>query len=309
MGADLNPYAYVGGDVLGSVDPLGLQGVSAGGGARYEGGVLHMPAVNIHARPPRALTAKPVVIVAPRPALAPQSHGHAVNGQLPLEKALRAFRIFGGFMAADAVDLGSKLAQPGAFVTGQGVARGAVSAASPAAGAVINHVAPAPNPKDAGPEVGSFGVNYVLPAVTGAVGARGAGATAPRTSGAAGGGVVRGINRFGGVVSSSANPAGGLVVTAEGPVQGMDFAGHVNGGLIRGGPVNILSGVHGTEAGVMSADAAILQEDISMFGGIDGVTVHNTATLSASEISAMLRGPGTTIGAFCNSGICLAPFR
>ena len=180
MGADLNPYAYVGGDVLGSVDPLGLQGVSAGGGARYEGGVLHMPAVNIHARPPRALTAKPVVIVAPRPALAPQSHGHAVNGQLPLEKALRAFRIFGGFMAADAVDLGSKLAQPGAFVTGQGVARGAVSAASPAAGAVINHVAPAPNPKDAGPEVGSFGVNYVLPAVTGAAGARAAGATPPR---------------------------------------------------------------------------------------------------------------------------------
>ena len=51
---------------------------------------------------------------------------------------------------------------------------------SPAAGAVINHVAPAPNPKDAGPEVGSFGVNYVLPAVTGAAGARAAGATPPR---------------------------------------------------------------------------------------------------------------------------------
>ena len=83
---------------------------------------------------------------------------------------------------------------------------------SPAAGAVINHVAPAPNPKDAGPEVGSFGVNYVLPAVTGAVGARGAGATAPRTSGAAGGGVVRGINRFGGVVSTVTSPAAGAYI-------------------------------------------------------------------------------------------------
>ncbi|MCA9591501.1 MAG: hypothetical protein KC657_39670, partial [Myxococcales bacterium] len=57
---------------------------------------------------------------------------------------------------------------------------------SPAAGAVINHVAPAPNPKDAGPEVGSFGVNYVLPAVTGAVGARGAGGAAEASAGASG---------------------------------------------------------------------------------------------------------------------------
>jgi len=110
-------------------------------------------------------------------------------------------------------------------------------------------------------------------------------------------------------VSSSENAAGGLVVTAEGSVRGADFAGHVNAGLIRGGPVNILSGVHGTEAGIMSADAAILREDIAMFGQIEGVAIHDALSLSHSEISGMLNGPGTTIGAFCNSGACLAPFR
>lgn len=69
-----------------------------------------------------------------------------------------------------------------------------------------------------------------------------------------------------------------------------------------------MSGVHGNVAGVMTADAAILVEDVAAFGGIEGVTVHNLAELSPSAISGMLNGPGTTIGAFCNSGACLAPF-
>ena len=59
---------------------------------------------------------------------------------------------------------------------------------------------------------------------------------------------------------------------------------------------------------MMTADAAILAEDVAAFGGIEGVTVHNLAELSASAISGMLKGPGTTIGAFCNSGACLAAF-
>jgi RHS repeat-associated protein len=122
-------------------------------------------------------------------------------------------------------------------------------------------------------------------------------------------GTLRGINRFGGVVSSTGNTAGGVVVTAEGSVQGVDFAGHVNAGLMRGGPVNILSGVHGSEAGIMTADAAIFAEDVAMFGRMEGVTIHDTASLSAAEVGGMLNGPGTTIGAFCNSGACLAPFR
>jgi hypothetical protein len=121
-------------------------------------------------------------------------------------------------------------------------------------------------------------------------------------------GTLRGINRFGGVVSSTGNTAGGVVVTAEGSVQGVDFAGHVNAGLMRGGPVNILSGVHGSEAGIMTADAAIFAEDVAMFGRMEGVTIHDTASLSAAEVGGMLNGPGTTIGAFCNSGACLAPF-
>lgn len=120
-------------------------------------------------------------------------------------------------------------------------------------------------------------------------------------------GAVRGINDLGGVVSSVENPAGGLIVTAQGRVRGGDFAGHVNTGLMRGGPVDILTGVHGSEAGVMRPDAALLAEDLATWGGTEGVNIHDIALLSVSEISAMLEGPGTTIGAFCNSGACLRP--
>ena len=120
---------------------------------------------------------------------------------------------------------------------------------------------------------------------------------------------TRGMSRFGGVVSSSENAVGGTVVTADGLVQGGDFAGHVNAGMMRGGPVNILSGVHGSESGAMRPDPAILAEDVAMYGNLEGVTVHDTAALAESEVSGMVNGPGTTIGAFCNSGVCLAPFR
>lgn len=77
---------------------------------------------------------------------------------------------------------------------------------------------------------------------------------------------------------------------------------------MKGGPVNVLSGVHGTEAGIMTTDAAILAEDIALYQGVEGVTVHNIAELAPSAISEMLNGAGTTIGAFCNSGVCLSPF-
>ena len=72
--------------------------------------------------------------------------------------------------------------------------------------------------------------------------------------------------------------------------------------------MNILSGVHGTAAGVMTADAGILAEDVAAYRGIEGVTVHNLVELLPTSISELLNGPGTTIGAFCNSGACLAPF-
>jgi hypothetical protein len=38
-----------------------------------------------------------------------------------------------------------------------------------------------------------------------------------------------------------------------------------------------------------------------------GVLVHDVMSMSPAEIRAVLEGPGTIIGGFCESGACLAP--
>lgn len=122
-------------------------------------------------------------------------------------------------------------------------------------------------------------------------------------------GAARGTGKLGAVITSSTNAAGGTVVTASGRVVGSDFGGAVNSGLMRGGPVNILSGVHGEVSGVMKAERAFFEADKKMFGHLEGVNVLDINRMTSGEIGALLRGPGTTIGAFCESGVCLAPFR
>ena len=39
------------------------------------------------------------------------------------------------------------------------------------------------------------------------------------------------------------------------------------------------------------------------------VEIHDVTKLTDEQLSEMLNGPDTTIGAFCHSGICLAPHR
>ena len=73
--------------------------------------------------------------------------------------------------------------------------------------------------------------------------------------------------------------------------------------------MNILSGIHGFADGTVEPDVGLLDADIAEFGGISGVTVHNITTMGEAAITNLLRGAGTTIGAFCNSGVCLGPFR
>jgi len=121
--------------------------------------------------------------------------------------------------------------------------------------------------------------------------------------------VVRGVGRFGGVVSTSSNPAGGLVVTTQGQVAGSDFTAEVNAGVMQGMPVNILSGVHGTASGAITPAPQFVADDIAMFGHLPGVTIHDTLSLTGAQINGMLSGPGMTIGAFCHSEVCLAPFK
>ena len=51
------------------------------------------------------------------------------------------------------------------------------------------------------------------------------------------------------------------------------------------------------------------EADLEKFGVMPGVNVYNLPDMTVQQLSEVLNGPGTTIGAFCNSGVCLAPFR
>ena len=123
------------------------------------------------------------------------------------------------------------------------------------------------------------------------------------------GGVVRGVRSdAGGIIESFENASGGTNVLADGPVRGADFWGFINAALMRGRNVNIISGTHGDTLGRLEFDQALYLEDLAKFGSMDGVRVFDAATMSATEIRALLLSADTTIGAFCNSGVCLRPF-
>jgi RHS repeat-associated protein len=118
----------------------------------------------------------------------------------------------------------------------------------------------------------------------------------------------RGLSKHGGSFSSTTNEAGGEVWSAAGKVSQNDFATYVNSGLYKGN-VNIISGVHGTPTGATIADLSLYKADVARFGNMPGVNVYNFTEMSSQQLTNLLRGPGTTIGGFCESGVCLAPFR
>jgi len=74
--------------------------------------------------------------------------------------------------------------------------------------------------------------------------------------------------------------------------------------MIRGGPVNIPSGAHGEASGLMRAERAFFEADTAAFGGLKGVNVFDITRMTPGEISGLLRGPGTTIGAFLAGQPC-----
>jgi hypothetical protein len=132
--------------------------------------------------------------------------------------------------------------------------------------------------------------------------------TTSSTSAAANSG--RGLSQYGGVVSEAGtNVAGGRIVTSTGTIAQEDFATFVQSGVMRGENVEILSGVHGYPSGTMAPEPGFFADDFREFGGLPGVTVHDVTAMSEEEVEAVLRGPGTIIGGFCNSAACLAPFH
>jgi hypothetical protein len=120
---------------------------------------------------------------------------------------------------------------------------------------------------------------------------------------------ARGIGEAGpGPFSSTTNSAGGTVWTSEGTVTQGDFGTIVNNAQYSGNSVNIITGAHGAEDGTMIYDGSMYADDVATFGNSPGVSVYNVSQMSDSQITALLNGPGTTIGGFCNSGVCLAPY-
>jgi hypothetical protein len=116
----------------------------------------------------------------------------------------------------------------------------------------------------------------------------------------------RGLSSHGGTFSLTKNSAGGEVWTSTGKISQNDFATYVNSGIYKG-DVNIISGVHGSPSGLTEVANDLFKADVMRFGNIPGVKVYNFAEMSPQEITTLLRGPGTTIGGFCDSGACLAP--
>ena len=63
----------------------------------------------------------------------------------------------------------------------------------------------------------------------------------------------------------------------------------------------------GSAGGDQPASSA--DTNVDRFGDLPGVAIHNFLSMSPGEIGAVLKSPGTVIGAFCHRAICFNPYR
>ncbi len=118
---------------------------------------------------------------------------------------------------------------------------------------------------------------------------------------------ARGLSESGGIFSSETNAAGGTVWTTVGKINQNDVGTMVNSAMTGGASeINILTGVHVYADGTTEVEAQFFQADVAKFVDLDNVNVLDWDSVSSAQLQGMVNGPGTTIGAFCNSGACMA---
>lgn len=118
----------------------------------------------------------------------------------------------------------------------------------------------------------------------------------------------RGLSNLGGIIEETGtNAAGGRIFTSTGAISQNDFRGLVQAGLMRGDDVHILTGAHGLPNGSIVVDAGLLADDVRAFGSLPGVHIYDLPSMTPAGVQAVLNGPGTIIGGFCDSGACLRP--
>lgn len=96
---------------------------------------------------------------------------------------------------------------------------------------------------------------------------------------------------------------------STGTITQQEVATAVNGAMYESGPVNVLTGAHGSPAGVMTADRDLFNADVQRFAGLPGDIVQDVTRMTPGQIKQTVTGPGTTIGGFCNSAACLGSFK
>ena len=98
-------------------------------------------------------------------------------------------------------------------------------------------------------------------------------------------------------------------MASVGIINQSSFSDTVQSTSNYGGIVNIISGVHGSSDGTTEEAYSMYTDDVQKFGGMPGVTVYNFPDIvQTGQITNLLNGPGLTIGGFCNSEACLAPY-
>lgn len=115
----------------------------------------------------------------------------------------------------------------------------------------------------------------------------------------------RGSDGPSGYFRSTTNDSGGTIHYAEGNVVGSQMNPIVDQAVKNGDDVTILSGVHGRPDGTTTPEPKFYEDDQNMFGDLPKVEIRDFSKMTQGEVDELLAGPGTVIGGFCNSGVCL----